>query len=323
MLKGVADFFFGTGSADSEQQCEELNIKTHVTEEDWIFVETQTQDAVDESLPSVTLETADNTAATTEDIHLDTASSKQDCSNNSKCDELEDITVVHPHLDLVPITKTCTRDTALPAEHSLVRHSDYICIFSVCPSESWIVDPPACFTASQRGSEESSVLQTTMENLLIEHPSMSVYDSYSRSINSDGDDDDGDDEDDDNDEEEGRVVADNDNVEHITAVNLHPVSSFRNISLPLTRSQPVHNNQTGRCHQNLTNAQPLLTKLKTYRLMLQKQSYEQSHHYNKKYLNRNNKLVEYSHLGKRQRHRARYQCPSGRMNGRIGQRRAF
>ena len=39
--------------------------------------------------------------------------------------------------------------------------------------ESWYVTPPSCFNASQ---EDSLSLQTSpLENLLIEHPSMSVY----------------------------------------------------------------------------------------------------------------------------------------------------
>ena len=36
--------------------------------------------------------------------------------------------------------------------------------------ESWLVTPPPCFTAGARPLESSS-----MENLLMEHPSMSVY----------------------------------------------------------------------------------------------------------------------------------------------------
>lgn len=41
--------------------------------------------------------------------------------------------------------------------------------------ESWILTPPPCFTA---GGPMSQVPMTEMENLLIEHPSMSVYNSH-------------------------------------------------------------------------------------------------------------------------------------------------
>ncbi|XP_062575045.1 tumor protein p53-inducible nuclear protein 2-like [Saccostrea cucullata] len=41
--------------------------------------------------------------------------------------------------------------------------------------ESWILTPPPCFTA---GGPSSQVPMSEMENLLIEHPSMSVYNSH-------------------------------------------------------------------------------------------------------------------------------------------------
>lgn len=42
-------------------------------------------------------------------------------------------------------------------------------------SESWIVTPPPCFTASGSGAE---LEENPLENLLIEHPSMSVYHTH-------------------------------------------------------------------------------------------------------------------------------------------------
>ncbi|XP_018605855.2 tumor protein p53-inducible nuclear protein 1-like [Scleropages formosus] len=45
-------------------------------------------------------------------------------------------------------------------------------------NEGWIVTPPPCFTA---GGEATVLLETNpLENLLIEHPSMSVYTLHSR-----------------------------------------------------------------------------------------------------------------------------------------------
>lgn len=44
-------------------------------------------------------------------------------------------------------------------------------------SEPWVVAPPPCFTGSKAG-ELSPVASSPLENLLIEHPSMSVYLSF-------------------------------------------------------------------------------------------------------------------------------------------------
>ncbi|KAG8441761.1 hypothetical protein GDO86_010803 [Hymenochirus boettgeri] len=53
--------------------------------------------------------------------------------------------------------------------------SDSYCIhFNSCPmEESWFVTPPPCFTAGELTTIK--VETSPMENLLIEHPSMSVY----------------------------------------------------------------------------------------------------------------------------------------------------
>ena len=194
-------------------------------------------------------------------------------------------------------------DTESDDSSPLSLSPEFLCIISGCPSDSWIMDPPACFTASQDGSGETSVLHTPMENLLIEHPSMSVYDSYSRTIHSDG-------EDSDNTDNEG-----NDEPQTELEEVRRPSTLFEEVTLPImpiTRASNVA--RPSPCPQN---------PAQTYRMMLQRQTYEQTRYLNKKSLNRSNKLYEYSHLGKHQRHRARYQCPSGRMNSRFGQRRAY
>ncbi|XP_056378449.1 tumor protein p53-inducible nuclear protein 1 [Hyla sarda] len=54
-----------------------------------------------------------------------------------------------------------------------ISHSYYV-HFDPCPlEESWFVTPPPCFTAGELTSIE--VETSPLENLLIEHPSMSVY----------------------------------------------------------------------------------------------------------------------------------------------------
>lgn len=64
-----------------------------------------------------------------------------------------------------------------PGSLSPVGHSRY-CIHTNIGNmhESWILSPPPCFTAG--GTSSSQVQMTPMENLLIEHPSMSVYNSH-------------------------------------------------------------------------------------------------------------------------------------------------
>lgn len=56
----------------------------------------------------------------------------------------------------------------------------YLVHFEACPmEESWFITPPPCFTAVDLTTKE--VETSPMENLLIEHPSMSVYAVHSLS----------------------------------------------------------------------------------------------------------------------------------------------
>lgn len=53
------------------------------------------------------------------------------------------------------------------------------------PSENedtWLVTPPQCFNAEERGNPEMSPI----ENLLIEHPSMSIYHGNDENLDEDG-----------------------------------------------------------------------------------------------------------------------------------------
>lgn len=76
-----------------------------------------------------------------------------------------------------------TGSTCLPASQtpstpgslSPVGHSRYCLNAKIGFHESWILTPPPCFTAGSTNS--SQVGMDPMENLLIEHPSMSVYNS--------------------------------------------------------------------------------------------------------------------------------------------------
>ena len=51
--------------------------------------------------------------------------------------------------------------------------------------ESWFVTPPPCFACKPKGSLNGSQV-SKLENLLIEHPSMSVYGPRSEKVDRDG-----------------------------------------------------------------------------------------------------------------------------------------
>lgn len=64
----------------------------------------------------------------------------------------------------------------LPASLECLADTSDSCFlqFESCPlEESWFITPPPCFTAG--GLPTVKVETSPMENLLIEHPSMSVY----------------------------------------------------------------------------------------------------------------------------------------------------
>ncbi|XP_026351487.1 tumor protein p53-inducible nuclear protein 1 isoform X2 [Ursus americanus] len=66
--------------------------------------------------------------------------------------------------------------SCLPASLECLADTSDSCLlqFESCPmEESWFITPPPCFTAG--GLTTLKVETSPMENLLIEHPSMSVY----------------------------------------------------------------------------------------------------------------------------------------------------
>ncbi|CAG9801486.1 unnamed protein product [Chironomus riparius] len=114
-------------------------------DKDWLFVETETQH------PSLLSPSA-------EENHL----SDKELSNNN--------------LQLVPFK-------SILSHLSTVRENDENCLLSAnLPSlypntmdESWFLTPPSCFSSASIQLETSPI-----ENLLIEHPSMSVYHNIHR-----------------------------------------------------------------------------------------------------------------------------------------------
>jgi hypothetical protein len=134
---------------DSENFLSEFdgNVRVVLLDEDkdWLFVETETQH------PSLLSPSA-------EENHL----SDKELSNNN--------------LQLVPFK-------SILSHLSTVRENDENCLLSAnLPSlypntmdESWFLTPPSCFSSASIQLETSPI-----ENLLIEHPSMSVYHNIHR-----------------------------------------------------------------------------------------------------------------------------------------------
>ncbi|KAM8966840.1 tumor protein p53-inducible nuclear protein 1 [Pelodytes ibericus] len=84
----------------------------------------------------------------------------------------EDLTVIE---EISCIDETAPLSSSMGAFEQCENTSDSFFIhFNTPPmEESWFVTPPACFTARELTTTE--VETSPMENLLIEHPSMSVY----------------------------------------------------------------------------------------------------------------------------------------------------
>ncbi|XP_023844785.1 tumor protein p53-inducible nuclear protein 1 [Salvelinus sp. IW2-2015] len=64
-----------------------------------------------------------------------------------------------------------------PEEEEEEEEGGFQCLEACSLEESWFVTPPPCFSGGRRG--KPMVLETSpLENLLIEHPSMSVYTTH-------------------------------------------------------------------------------------------------------------------------------------------------
>ncbi|XP_014405725.1 PREDICTED: tumor protein p53-inducible nuclear protein 1 isoform X3 [Myotis brandtii] len=80
-------------------------------------------------------------------------------------DDIEESPTEHPSVfSCLPASLECLADTS----------DSCFLQFESCPmEESWFITPPPCFTAG--GLTTLKVETSPLENLLIEHPSMSVY----------------------------------------------------------------------------------------------------------------------------------------------------
>lgn len=188
-----------------------------------------------------------------------------DSSNSSPCKN-----------DSTGRSKRSTPDSLSPVSHS--RHL-YVQTRHGRSREAWLLTPPSCFTAG--GDECPRVAVTDLENLLIEHPSMSVY----KRSGSDGE------------------------------SNLSDSSG--EVVVKSKRSQVTARQTPKRARAVSARAQVLaqVTQVKQAQKVQEKRSTKRN---NKKGLDRLNKV---SNCDKRSSNKRRVRNPSGQMNGRVPQRK--
>ncbi|XP_046329233.1 tumor protein p53-inducible nuclear protein 2-like isoform X2 [Haliotis cracherodii] len=155
-----------------------------------------------------------------------------------------------------------------------------------------VVDLPSSEKSSRRRKRNTGVADSPMENLLIEHPSMSVYNSYG-----------------------GDSTGELSNQsESSSDVDMEDESVAHR-----TRNQMVH--QAPRRPHAIAARAGMLAHVQNVKFAQRKQRLQNCKHMSKKNIERSNKVKEYQSLGKRQSQRNRTLRPSGCMNGRIGQRK--
>ncbi|XP_067651393.1 tumor protein p53-inducible nuclear protein 2-like isoform X2 [Haliotis asinina] len=143
-----------------------------------------------------------------------------------------------------------------------------------------------------RRKRNTGVADSPMENLLIEHPSMSVYNSYG-----------------------GDSTGELSNQsESSSDVDMEDENVAR-----MTPNQVVH--QAPRRPHAVAARAGMLAHVQNVKIAQRKHRLQECKHMNKKSLEKSNKVKEFQSLGKRQSQRNRTLRPSGCMNGRIGQRK--
>lgn len=244
-------------------------------------------------------------------LNLSSAStpSKSDSSNASGSEETSDFERFRgPFLSMQevdPQSDTTLSDISSQPEH--VTHPSL--------EECWIVTPPPCFTAKE--SNTDLIQAHPFENLLIEHPSMSVYrpqeqlDFYSEDSLADeaGEMIETQTLDDYNDQEAYRIIESGHNE---VVVYQRPMLFPRN---RLLRAAPDVSN--GRLRGNETDRGIQLVVCKSWSVEEEKGQKQSSNDRNtRKFLYQQNLVREYSPRGKIQPRKDRMVFPSGRSNNR-------
>ncbi|KAL5021684.1 hypothetical protein ScPMuIL_000839 [Solemya velum] len=245
------------GYQAESDNAEAVDLKTSPSDQDWVMVEHPDKDClVGESEPSEIL------------VPLSSATSSDSASSSPR------------------------RPT--PDSISPVGHSRYCFRSRIGTAESWILSPPPCFTAGN--CEGSEVMMTPMENLLIEHPSMSVYKRKSHSNGgSTG---------------EGSSDSDSSNQEN----SVLPCRSGLRL-----RSRKIVGQPPRQAHAVAARA-GLLQNIQAIKASQRKHVQRETKRFTRSQLQRINVTSVVASLGRHQNKRTRKQCPSGCMNGRISQR---
>jgi len=180
MLSSLASYIWGASdeAADAPEAAETLHrspspdkLKTSSAENEWVLVDTASREGSPERCSRVPAPHGEHDPSMEED-------------EPSMEDTSMDFT-----LPLTPPNHPCQdcvggRRRPSPPDIMHSSQSDTCSDVSTLPDgaqESWLVTPPPCFTAGSLSALETS----SMENLLIEHPSMSVYQARGRQ-NSEG-----------------------------------------------------------------------------------------------------------------------------------------
>lgn len=181
----------------------------------------------------------------------------------------------------------CKSESSSPSKHSSpgsrspVSHSHHLFVRTHHgrSNEAWILTPPSCFTAGNGQTRQVGI--TDLENLLIEHPSMSVY----KRSGSDG--------------EESNV------------------SSSSELVNKSKRSRALDRPSPKRLRQVSARAE-LLAQVSQVKHAQKMQRKCTTRCNNKRNLNRSNKVAT---SDKHVSRKCRVRKPSGQMNGRVSQRK--
>ena len=174
-----------------------------------------------------------------------------------------------------------------PDSHSPESHSRHIFV-RTCHGpvkEAWIITPPPCFTAGKKGAD---VGMTDLENLLIEHPSMSVY----KRSGSEG--------------EESNDSESSEEQEHLEVAK--------------SKRSHVASRQAPHRARAVSARVQLMSQVEKIKMAQRVQTRQATRLLSKKNTERSNKV---SHCDRHQARKNKQRQPSGRMNGRVPQRKRW
>ncbi|KAL3859716.1 hypothetical protein ACJMK2_009919 [Sinanodonta woodiana] len=280
MLSGLSSLFFGSSTSSNTDVNEDAKQTTELVSESTspapanLELDLRTSPAADCSDWILVDVSGGSGASCVTNCH-DHAYSCNHCVDHSDSDSV-----------CVSLSLPSTPDSLSPVPQfkHMLKHAK-------CNSkEKWILTPPPCFTAGNR--ENSHVEIGPMENLLIEHPSMSVYQTGS--------------------------MLDSESEESESSTS----------STGTTPMMPSHQTQVANHHaqlahrQNAVNARDaVLAQISVNKSAQAVQRYHNTRSFSRKHFNRINKIHDVQSFGKPVGRRNRLRCPSGQMCGRISQRR--